>query len=83
VGGNEGAAAFLPDLPCDIVESIFNVDQAGDTPQHRRLSATQRAKQHREPGRWNGEHSLEREFPQRAAKLDVVLARRSHDPALA
>src|SRR5215469_4591694 len=83
VGGNEGAAAILPDLAGDIAESIFNVDQPGDAPQDRRLAATRRAKQHRYPGRWNRKDSLEREFPQRAAKLGVDLMRRRHAPALA
>src|SRR5271165_3670722 len=83
VGGNEGAAAILPDLSCDLAQSIFNVDQPGDAPQDRRLAATRRAEQHRDPGRWNREHSLKREFSQRAAKLGVDLARRRHAPALA
>ena len=57
VGGNEGAVAILPDLSGDITESIFNVDQPGDAPQDRRLAATLRTKEHRDPGRWNREHS--------------------------
>jgi len=83
VRGNEGAAAILPDLSCNIAESIFNVDQTGDAPQDRRLASARRAKQHRDPGRWNREHGLKREFPQRAAKLGVDLVRRRHAPALA
>jgi hypothetical protein len=60
-----------------------NVGQPGDAPQDCRLAATRRAKQHRDPGRGNREHSLKREFPQRAAKLGVDLVRRRHAPALA
>jgi hypothetical protein len=68
---NEGAAAILPDLSCDIAASIFNMGQPSDAPQDRYLAATSIA----DPGRWNREHSIKREFPQRAAKLGADLVR--------
>src|SRR5215470_16565005 len=78
MGGNERAAAILPDLSCDIAEPIFNMDQPSDTPQDRRLAASRGAKQHSDPGRRNREHGLKR-----AAKLGVDLVHRRHAPALA
>src|SRR5262249_54562489 len=83
MSGNERAAAILPDLSCDITESIFNVDQPSDAPQDRRLAASGGAKQHSDPGRWNREHSLKREFAKRAAEFGVDLLRQRHAPALA
>ena len=55
--GTKAATAIRPDLSGDIAESIPNVDQRGDAPQDRRLAATLRTKEHRDPGRWNREHS--------------------------
>ncbi len=40
---NESSAAVLPDLAPDIAEPILDMDQSGDTAQHRRLATTRGA----------------------------------------